>query len=286
MKWNPRPVPGWTALALSLTSAVVSGGVVYVYAKWDLEKKFQEQLKKELADAEEYFKEKYQQMYSTPVFVADEDDESDGPEHYNDKELEAIREASEEADPMPVDLVGQALEAARSYEADTEDNAREPGDDRIPAPVIVNNIFQNITPEPDRVMPSDDVVEALLASRDPATGPYIITKEEFYENPLDHDQKKFTYWDQDHPVILVADDDEFNPIVDIDGVAGDDNLLHFGYGSGDLEVLYIRNELLDPPLDMHITRSSGRYADEVMGLDDGEPHLKHSAPRKFRIRDE
>lgn len=283
MKWNLNPVRGWTAVALSVTSAVVSGGAVYAFVKRDLEKKYQETLKSELADAEEYFKEKYQSMYSTPVFVADEDDSEDNPEAYNEEELQAIREATDAADPIPVDLVSQALSRARTYLADNEDNEREPGDDR-PAPVVINNIFTNIAPEPERVMPSDDVVEALLSSRDPAAGPYIITKEEFFENETDNEQAKYTYWDQDKPEILVDDADEFNPIADIDGVAGNDNLLHFGYGSGDLEVLYIRNDLIN--LDLHITRSSGRYADEVMGLEDGEPHLKHSAPRKFRIRDE
>lgn len=282
MKWNQKQLPmfpAWTALALSLTSAVVSGGVGYVVAKRELEKQFQDQLKAEIEDAKAY----YQQMYSTPVFVADEDDAAEGETKYNDEELRVIREATDAADPMPVDLVGQALAVGRSYKADNEDNQREPGDDR-PAPVIVNNIFQNITPEPENTMPSDDVVEALLESRDPEAGPYIITKEEFLMNEADNEQVKYTYWDQDRPVILVDDADEFNPINDIDRVAGEDNLLHFGYGSGDLEVLYIRNDLMD--LDLHITRSSGRYADEVMGLDEGEPHLRHAQPRKFRIRDE
>ena len=284
MKWISTGNNRLLISVSSVMSAAVGGAVGYVVASRILEKKFQEKLQAELADSEEYFREKYQAMYSTPIFVADEDDKDDDTEVYNEAELQAIREATDAADPVPVDLVGQALSAGRTYQADNEDNQREPGDDR-PAPVIVNNIFQNIAPDPERTMPSDEVVEALLASRDPAAGPYIITKEEFYENPTDNEQAKYTYWDQDRPDVLVADDDEFNPIVDIEGVAGEDNLLHFGYGSGDLEVLYIRNDLMN--LDMHITRSSGRYADEVMGpeVSDG-PHLKHSQPRKFRIRDE
>ena len=263
--WNPKPVPGWTALALSLTSAAVGVAAGYVAASKLLEKKHQEQLKAEIEDTRVY----YQQMYSTPVFVADDEDEPE-----DGVILQAVKEATDENDPAPVDLVSQALEALEDYRADAHHT--EPGDDRTPAPVIFN-VFNNPTPF------GDEVVDALLENRD-TNFPYIITKEEFYENEGDYEQKRFTYWEGDE--ILVDDQEEFNPIDDVERVAGEDNLLHFGVGSGDEHVLYIRNETLDPPLDLHITRSTGKYQLEVMGLDEGEPHLRHSQPRKFRIRDE
>jgi hypothetical protein len=267
MTWKLKPVPGWTALALSVTSAVISGGVSYVIVKKELEKKFQEQLTTEIDDARSYF----QQMYSTPTFVAEEPTPEEG------KLLEAIREEYGENDSMPVDLVGNALSAARAYSGTEEEPQNEPGDPRPPAPVVINNIFTNATPA------GEEVMDALMASRDPAE-PYIITKEEFYQNDGDFEQKKFTYWEGDD--ILVDDQEEFNPIEDVERVAGEDNLLRFGYGSGDEHVLYIRNETLDPPLDLHITRSTGKYSVEVMALDEDEPHLQHSQPRKFRVRDE
>jgi len=264
VKWNLWGNNNLLIAASSVTSAAVGAAVGYVVANRLLEKKFQEQLRTEVEDARSYF----QQMYSTPTFVADEPVEEE-------KLLEEVKDATEETDGMPVDLVGRALEALEEYKSDSPE--AEPGDDRVPAPVIVNNIFQNRTP------PGEEVLDALLRDRDPSK-PYIITKVEFYENEPEHEQRKFTYWEGDD--VLVDDQEEYHPIDDIDLVAGEDNLLHFGYGSGDEAVLYVRNENADPPLDLHITLSSGKYANEVMGLDDNEPHLRHAQPRKFRIKDE
>lgn len=262
MTWLKKP--HLLIAALSLTSAAAGAGVGYVAASRILEKRFQERLKTELDDARSYF----QNMYSTPVFVADEEDQKE-----DGVVLQVTEEVAVESE--PVDLVGNALAASRVYGAETAEAAVEPGDPRTP-PVVVN-IFQNPT------VAGDEVLDALKDSRDP-NFPYIITKEEFYENEPDNEQKKFTYWSGDD--ILVDDQEELNPIDDIERVVGEDNLLRFGYGSGDEHVLYVRNETLDPPMDLHITRSTGRYAVEVMALDEDEPHIKHSQPRGFRLHDE
>lgn len=262
MTWLKKP--HLLMAALSLTSAAAGAGVGYVAASRILEKRFQERLIKETDDARSYF----QQMYSTPVFVAEEE----GP-----KEEGIVLQLPEEkaVESEPVDLVGNALAASRVYDGDSEETAVEPGDPRTP-PVVVN-IFQNPT------VAGDEVMDALKDTRDP-NFPYIITKEEFYENEPDHEQKKFTYWSGDD--ILVDDQEELNPIDDVERVAGEDNLLRFGYGSGDEYVLYVRNETLDPPMDLHITKSTGRYTVEVMALDEDEPHIQHSQQRRFRLSDE
>lgn len=269
MKWRGNPKI-WVA-ALSVVSAAAGGAVGFFVAQRALEQKFQEQLKTEVDDARAYF----QQMYSTPTFVAEE------PKKDKDDEelLQAVREATDEIDGMPEDLVGQALSAQRSYRGGKEEDLAEPGDPRVPPAVIVNNIFANAAP------PGDEVLETLLKNRD-TNFPYIITKEEFYQNDPDFEQKKFTYWQGDD--ILVDDQEELHPIDDVERVAGEDNLANESWEatSGDEHVLYIRNETLDPPLDLHVTRSTGKYAVEVMAIDDGEPHLHHSVPRRFRTRNE
>lgn len=243
---NPRVV----LAAASAFSALAGAAASYVVTMKVMESKFQKQLHDEVQDARAFF----QQMYSTPTFV----------------EVPAETEKALVVKETQVDRVGAALESLESYQPTQEDEV-----DR--KPVIVNNIFTNATP------PGTEVLAALMATRDPAE-PYIITREEFYENEPDFEQQQFTYWEGDD--ILVDDREEFNP-VDSDQVAGDDNLMRFGYGSGDENVLYVRNETLDPPMDLHITKSSGKYADEVMaiGSEDDTPHLQHSQ-RRFRIRDE
>jgi hypothetical protein len=79
--------------------------------------------------------------------------------------------------------------------------------------------------------------------------------------------------------------DEVDTIVpDVDATVGVENMLRFGHGSGDPNVVYIRNPKLEA--DFEVTRSAGKYAKEVLGYDDGE-HLQHSRgrePRKFRDR--
>lgn len=262
MKWQ-----GNTKLHLvvcGLLSATASASVAYVVASKVLERKFQEELQVQNQKAREL----YQAMYSRPnVVEAPLKDEA---------LLQGVREATSAYDPAPevVDPIGKALDAARDYGME---KALEEQEDR-PAPVTIN-VFQNQTPA------GEEVLEALLADRD-ITKPYMLTKREYFENEPDHEQLAFTYWVGDG--ILVDDREEFNPIDDVDGVAGDDNLLHFGYASGDENIVYIRNEAADPPYDLCVMKSSGKYSTEVLAVPDAddEPHLAHSQPRRFRPQHE
>jgi hypothetical protein len=245
----------------SLASATASACVAYVVASKVLDRKFQNQLTEEIQAA----KELYQEMYSRPDAV--EAPRSD------EQLLSDVREATDVYDPPPDDPVGKALDAARQYGME---QTVEEQDDR-PAPVIVN-IFEDRTP------PGEEVLQALLADRD-ITKPYVITREEYLDNEPDNEQLAFTYWTGDG--ILVDDRQEYNPIDDVDGVAGDENLLHFGYGSRDNNIVYIRNMVADPPYDLCVTKSTGTYSSEVLGMETEEgPHLAHSQLRRFRPTDE
>lgn len=250
----------WTA-AFSLTSAAVGGAVGFVVAQRMLEAKFQEQLEAELQESRAYF----QQMYSTPVFEAEKSDD--------DALLEDVRDATDEVDGMPEDVVGRALTAISTYNPEDPEETVEVRDRKDP---VIINTFDHHTP------PGDEVLGALMADRD-ISKPYIITKTEYYENEPDHEQVPFTYWEGDD--ILVNDRDEFNPIENQEAVAGEENLLRFGYGSGDEDILYIRNEAMNPPMDLCITKSTGKYAVEVMAIDEG-PHLEHTHRKMRRWDDE
>lgn len=264
MKWisNLRESNRLLIAASSAMTAVASAAVTYVVTNRVLEKKFQERLKRETDDARAYF----QELYSTPTLTK----EDIRPTQSEGEISVMVREATAEIDGMPADLVEKAIEAVRKYEGAPDEETTE----EDISPRIVN-LFQSHT------APGEEVLAALMADRDPSQ-PYIITKEEFLNNDPDHEQLKFTYWSGDG--VLVDDREEMNP-VDNERVAGEDNLLRFGYGSGDEHVLYVRNEALE--LDLHITRSTGKYTVEVMAFDDDGPHLAHSrSPRKFRNFDD
>lgn len=252
------PTRNQTAVYFAVGAFSAGAGIAagYFLAKKKLESSFTARLEVEIADAKAY----YQEMYSTPVFDAPAPVETATP-------LPLL--VNNERFNLDADTVGKALDAVREYSP-----SEDPVEDRR-APVVVNNIFTNHTP------PGEEVLGALMASRDPSE-PYIITKEEFYENEPDYEQVQFTYYEGDQ--VLVDDRNEFDPL-DNERVAGEDNLLRFGYGSGDENVLYVRNETLDPPLDLHITRSVGRYAVEVLAIEEADQHLAHSH-RRFRLQDE
>ena len=250
-----------------LTVAAALGAAAgYVAAIKVLEKKYQEIANKEIAEARVL----YQRMYSRPPLVLEPESETEVVEEGED---EAPPGTWDELDEVVQDRVmTNAMKAMGTYVPPAEDH--EGVEKRGPT---TRNTFEEYQ------APGDEVMAALMADRDPSE-PYIITKSEYYENEPDHEQKAFTYYEADS--VLVDDEEEYHPIQDVNRVAGEDNLLRFGYGSGDEHTLYIRNESVDPPLDIVVTRSTGKYADEVMGLSDDEPHLKHSQVRKFRVRDD
>lgn len=268
MKWQSLLQNKKFQLAVvGAVSAAASATATFLATSKILEKKYREIADAEIQEAKVY----YQGLYSrSPIVIAEEpSEEKEDPAPGNWDELSVVTQQH---------MITRAIEAVTEYSSSSTDP--EPVEDpRPPVDQHANivNVFQNHTP------PGEEVLAALLTDRDPSE-PYIITKEEYYQNDPDHEQKAFTFYEGDS--ILVDDEEEYSPIQDTERVAGDDNLLRFGYGSGDEHILYIRNETLDPPMDLCITRSPGRYTDEVMGFNDDEPHLKHAQPRRFRLHDE
>jgi len=251
-----------------LTVATGVGILVgYVLASKTLEKKYREIADKEIAEARVL----YQRMYSRAPLVLQPESESE--EGVEERDEEAPAGTWDELDEVAQErIMTNAMRAMGTYvppQDDTEGVERSDPTTR--------NAFAEYQ------APGDEVMTALMADRDPSE-PYIITKSEYYENEPDNEQKSFTYYEGDQ--VLVDDQEEYHPIQDVNRVAGEDNLLRFGYGSGDEHTLYVRNESVDPPLDICIVRSTGKYADEVMGFSDDGPSLKHSQIRKFRVRDD
>lgn len=149
-------------------------------------------------------------------------------------------------------------------------------------PIDVVEVAKNVFTD-SVYIPAEFDYEKEMAQRDPDR-PYILTEEEFMEAALSYEQTNFTYYAGDG-VLANARDEEITG--DLDKTVGADNLMRFGHGSNDENIVYIRNVLLE--MDVEIARSPGKYSEEVAGFIDDEPatELKHShSPRKFRHQDD
>lgn len=128
------------------------------------------------------------------------------------------------------------------------------------------NVFDD-EPGPDEYLKDDSeygipdfVYEDEVKKRSPLL-PYVITDEEFNEGHPAHEQFSLTYYEGDK--VLADDRDE--PVEDIEGAVGRENLLKFGHGSNDSRIVYVRNE--KRRIDFEIAQHDGAFAD-VIGLGD------------------
>jgi hypothetical protein len=94
--------------------------------------------------------------------------------------------------------------------------------------------------------------------------PFVIHVDEFKSNEHEYSQTTLTYYEKDD---ILFDDMQKDVINNMDDVVGLGNLLLFGHGSGDPNIVYVRNEGIDS--DFEICLNPGSYAEEVH-------HLKHS----------
>jgi gas vesicle protein len=100
--------------------------------------------------------------------------------------------------------------------------------------------------------------------------PYVIHLDEFRQNEPEHEQVTYTYYEQDD---ILADSHDMT-IDDMDKVIGIANLERWGHGSQDVNIVYIRNEVLS--LDLEIVRDRGSYAEQTSGS------IRHSSDRRRR----
>ena len=131
--------------------------------------------------------------------------------------------------------------------------------------------------ETDGILTPDDLeMAALLVEIEVAKEhghPYLITREDYMTNELEHTQVTFTYFEEDD--VLVDAEDVM--IGEVENVIGVDYLGKFGVLSGDNNVLYIRN--IEREIDFEIIRNKGNYARDVLGFIE---HSEHTKVRKFR----
>lgn len=126
----------------------------------------------------------------------------------------------------------------------------------------------------------DDIWDTEVEEQSRSTeAPYVIHKDEFWREEMGYSQTTLTYYVGDD--ILV--DQEDVPVYNHSEATGE---LKFGHGSGDQNVVYIRNDRLRA--EYEIIRDRGSYEQVVLGLQAEEDlersSLKHSLTR-FRPDD-
>jgi hypothetical protein len=111
--------------------------------------------------------------------------------------------------------------------------------------------------------------------------PYIIHHDEYFQGEKEYQQNTLTYYAEDG----VLCDERDSPIHDSEAIVGDANLMRFGHGSKDNNILYVRNDRLE--LDLEVVRSNGSYTREVLGIrHSDEPTRRRGRARRLRDDDE
>jgi hypothetical protein len=179
-----------------------------------------------------------------------------------DKEIEEAklfyaRLNEKEKGDSPAEVLGRrspflddAVDAIRSYQGDHLEEGETDREPEVDVGVTVN-VFTDARPE---VFDLEHELKNRTTER-----PYIISHEEFMVAEPGFEQVSFTYYAEDDMLADARD----QPIPLVDEVIGEDNL-RFGYGSDDDNTVFVRNEKL--AIDFEITKSTGSFAGEVMGL--------------------
>lgn len=103
--------------------------------------------------------------------------------------------------------------------------------------------------------------------------PYVVHRDEFFEEGDDYSQRQLTYYNGDDTLV-----DEDNKVIENHSmVVGE---MKWGHGSGDPNVVYIRNERLRAEYEIFL--EAGQYRIEILGEQPDIDEVKHSVKRMPR----
>jgi hypothetical protein len=108
--------------------------------------------------------------------------------------------------------------------------------------------------------------------------PYVISVSEFQTDEEDFDKVTVRYYEEDDTVVSELGSDPL-PMESI----GKNNMLRFGVGSDDEEIVYVRNETLK--IDFEVIRDEGSYTEQVLGLPEWNDRDVKEKPRIKKMRD-
>lgn len=273
MQQNPYVIS-----AMSLAAGI---GLGYMFAKNRLELAYAQMIEKENADLKEYYetrlKEKsnelekqhqklemtHQELLKETPRNAVEAMEQDGGSEAAEalliyqgaielKEAEEKRSASESlpSEKRPVNYQGISLQPS-VLEQELKAAAVVPKPFEPEAPIKLVPLKSDVREETPR----------LFAARTPekpiARTPYMISFEDFDNSEVGYTQRTVTYFAGDAQIVDDATDELIEGSIDEQiGTVNLDNL-------GDVDAIYVRNEKFQT--DFEVTRSMGKYSEEVLG---------------------
>lgn len=195
-------------------------------------------------------------------------------EHFNSKVV-ALESTAEK---KPVSEVVQDLGRTPEDEGTVPYYKMGTEPDKTGPPVVTD--FGDPLVQPQNIFErpaSADVVDphwdyaAENRTRDPEV-PYTIHQDEFKQGREGYEQHTLTYFEGDDTLCNEND----HVIEDQDATIGLGNLSRFGQGSGDPNIVYVRNEEMQ--LDFEIVHSDRKFAVEVHGFADDE--IQHSSMKR------
>jgi hypothetical protein len=240
-------------VGLALIVGSTAAFVTYRIVKKRLKEEYAEIARQEIEEARAYYSRNAKP--ASPAELA---------ERYADEKKE------DEAAPADVELA-EVRRLSASYRSDDIEEARATLEEKPEEPVapVNQNVFEMADPGTDEF---DYEEEERKRSEDE---PYILSHDEFMASEKDYQQVQFTYYEGDD----VLCDEKDQVVEDEDAVVGAANLLQFGHGSKDRNIVYIRNDRLQ--LEFEVVKSDGKYAEQVLGF------IEHSdddkRPRRFRV---
>lgn len=255
VKNNPYILAGTTLVGLG-----VGMFVGYKASQKRLEREMQDMLEEEIARTKEF--------YTTLAKAGDYSTPEQAAEKLIPKEEQEAKEAFDTyREGAPV--VKESSLTSKFTVSEDDENGDEV---EVTEEVEARNIFVDGRPLDEDEFDFDAEVAKRTEDR-----PYIITEDEYMTNEQDFIQMDLTYYEGDD---VLADEHDAS-IDDVEGLVGEENLKHFGHGSSSKNIVYIKNNKRG--IDCEIVRSRGKYAVEVLGLDDEDNRVRNP---KFRAGDE
>lgn len=261
-EYGPRgPHPALMLGAGMVIGLAVGGYFGYRYAEKKLSLRFEELLNEETEQVKEHYAAKLAAKKDKPSTDALAD-------------MAAVRRQEDQNKRMTEELgykpPGEGILQVATEQSEARDIARAAEEAANNEAEAIVNAFDARDREAEAAIPKWDY-SVELKQRDPRK-PYVIHIDEWSENESDYTLVEYTWYEGDS---VLADDNDI-PIDFPDDKVGLDNLENrFGHGSGDANVVFIRNDVIESLYE--INRSNGSYEQEVHGFDPDQ--LSHSEDR-------